>query len=74
VTELFEARSPSDPAVVSEIDGAVSFGQQKRGAREVIVTSHDGRMYGSTPSRSASTCSCRRTTSSGRGPVIGRCH
>ena len=43
VTELFEARSPSDPAVVSEIDGIVSFGAQKRGAREVIVTSHDGK-------------------------------
>jgi DNA-directed RNA polymerase subunit beta' len=43
VTELFEARSPSDPAVVSEIDGAVSFGVQKRGSREVIVTSYDGK-------------------------------
>ncbi len=43
VTELFEARSPADPAVVSEIDGVVSFGAQKRGAREVIVTSHDGK-------------------------------
>jgi DNA-directed RNA polymerase subunit beta' len=43
VTELFEARSPSDPAVVSEIDGIVSFGAQKRGAREVIVSSHDGK-------------------------------
>ena len=43
VTELFEARSPNDPAVVSEIDGVVSFGAQKRGAREVIVTSHDGK-------------------------------
>ena len=43
VTELFEARSPADPAVVSEIDGSVSFGQQKRGSREVIVKSHDGK-------------------------------
>jgi len=43
VTELFEARSPNDPAVVSEIDGIVSFGAQKRGSREVIVTSHDGK-------------------------------
>ncbi len=43
VTELFEARSPQDPAIVSEIDGAVSFGAQKRGSREVIVTSHDGK-------------------------------
>ncbi len=41
VTELFEARTPSDPAVVSEIDGVVSFGGRKRGAQEVIVTSRD---------------------------------
>jgi DNA-directed RNA polymerase subunit beta' len=40
VTELFEARNPSDPAVVSEIDGVVSFGKKlKRGNREVIITS-----------------------------------
>ncbi|MFT4071766.1 MAG: DNA-directed RNA polymerase subunit beta' [Dysgonamonadaceae bacterium] len=39
VTELFEARNPSNPAVVSEIDGEVSFGKIKRGNREVIVTS-----------------------------------
>lgn len=42
VTELFEARSPQNPAVVSEIDGTVKFGGQKRGSREIIVTSHDG--------------------------------
>ncbi|HYE91340.1 MAG TPA: DNA-directed RNA polymerase subunit beta', partial [Terriglobales bacterium] len=42
VTELFEARQPIDPAVVSEIDGIVSFGGRKRGAQEVIVTSRDG--------------------------------
>ncbi|MDY0077715.1 MAG: DNA-directed RNA polymerase subunit beta' [Bacteroidales bacterium] len=43
VTELFEARNPSDPAVVSEIDGVVSFGKKlKRGNREVIVTSKTG--------------------------------
>ena len=41
VTELFEARKPSNPAVVSEIDGVVSFGKIKRGNREVIVTSKD---------------------------------
>ncbi len=41
VTELFEARNPSNPAVVSEIDGVVSFGKIKRGNREVIVTSKD---------------------------------
>lgn len=42
VTELFEARTPSDPAVVSEIDGVVSFGGRKKGAQEVIITSRDG--------------------------------
>ena len=42
VTELFEARQPIDPAVVSEIDGIVSFGGRKRGAQEVVVTSRDG--------------------------------
>ena len=42
VTELFEARSPTDPAVVSEIDGVVTFGGRKRGAQEVVVTSRDG--------------------------------
>jgi DNA-directed RNA polymerase subunit beta' len=43
VTELFEARSPQDPAVVSEIDGIVSFGPMRRGSREVVVKSHDGK-------------------------------
>ncbi|MBI9057942.1 MAG: DNA-directed RNA polymerase subunit beta' [Labilibaculum sp.] len=38
VTELFEARNPSNPAVVSEVDGEVTFGKIKRGNREVIVT------------------------------------
>jgi DNA-directed RNA polymerase subunit beta' len=42
VIELFEARQPSDPAVVTEIDGVVSFGGRKRGSQEVIVTSKDG--------------------------------
>jgi len=42
VTELFEARIPTDAAVVTEIDGIVSFGGRKRGAQEVIVTSRDG--------------------------------
>ena len=41
VTELFEARNPSNPAVTSEIDGVVAFGKIKRGNREVIVTSKD---------------------------------
>ncbi|MCT7904901.1 DNA-directed RNA polymerase subunit beta' [Candidatus Ornithobacterium hominis] len=42
VTELFEARNPSNPAVVSEIDGLVSFGKIKRGNREIIVESRSG--------------------------------
>jgi DNA-directed RNA polymerase subunit beta' len=43
VTELFEARNPSEPAVVSEIDGVVSFGLKlKRGNREIIITSKTG--------------------------------
>ena len=42
VTELFEARNPSNPAVVSEIDGEVSYGKIKRGNREIIVTSKTG--------------------------------
>ncbi|WP_299901198.1 DNA-directed RNA polymerase subunit beta' [uncultured Aquimarina sp.] len=42
VTELFEARNPSNPAVVSEIDGVVSFGKIKRGNREIIVESRIG--------------------------------
>jgi DNA-directed RNA polymerase subunit beta' len=42
VTELFEARNPSNPAVVSEIDGIVSYGKIKRGNREIIIESKTG--------------------------------
>ncbi len=42
VTELFEARNPSNPAVVSEIDGEVSMGKVKRGNREIVITSKTG--------------------------------
>ena len=42
VTELFEARNPSNPAVVSEIDGVISFGKIKRGNREIVVESKTG--------------------------------
>ena len=42
VTELFEARSPSNPAIVSEIDGEIKMGKVKRGNREIIVTSKAG--------------------------------
>ena len=42
VTELFEARNPSNPAVVSEIDGEVTMGKVKRGNREIVVTSKTG--------------------------------
>ena len=44
VTELFEARNPSNPAVVSEIDGEVNFGKVKRGNREISVTSKTGQV------------------------------
>ncbi len=42
VTELFEARNPSNPAIVSEIDGVVTFGNIKRGNREIIIEARDG--------------------------------
>ncbi|NMB73092.1 MAG: DNA-directed RNA polymerase subunit beta', partial [Bacteroidales bacterium] len=42
VTELFEARNPSNPAIVAEIDGEVSFGKVKRGNREIIITPKTG--------------------------------
>ena len=42
VTELFEARNPSNPAIVAEIDGEVSYGKIKRGNREITVTSRQG--------------------------------
>ena len=42
VAELFEARKPKDPAIVSEIEGIVKFGEVRRGVRKIIVTSKDG--------------------------------
>jgi DNA-directed RNA polymerase subunit beta' len=42
VTELFEARNPSNPATVAEIDGVVTYGGIKRGNREIAITSKDG--------------------------------
>ena len=42
ITELFEARNPSNPAVVSEIDGIVSFGKIKRGKREIMIEARTG--------------------------------
>jgi DNA-directed RNA polymerase subunit beta' len=42
VAELFEARKPKEPAIVSEIDGSVQFGEIRRGVRKVVVTSQDG--------------------------------
>lgn len=44
VTELFEARNPSNPAVVAEVDGIVSYGKIKRGNREIIVESKTGKI------------------------------
>jgi len=43
VTELFEARNPSNPAVVSEIEGVASYGNIKRGNREIIITPKVGK-------------------------------
>jgi DNA-directed RNA polymerase subunit beta' len=45
VTELFEARNPSNPAVVSEVDGIVTFGKIKRGNREITVEAKDGQKH-----------------------------
>ena len=42
VTELFEARSPQEPAVVADIEGEVKFGARKKGSREILVVAHDG--------------------------------
>jgi len=42
VTELFEARSPHEPAIVSDIEGVVKFGNRKKGSREIIIESLDG--------------------------------
>jgi DNA-directed RNA polymerase subunit beta' len=43
VAELFEARRPKEPAIVSEIDGQVKFGEIKRGVRKISIISHDGK-------------------------------
>lgn len=45
VTELFEARNPSDPAVVAEVDGVVSYGKIKRGNREIMVEAKNGEVF-----------------------------
>jgi DNA-directed RNA polymerase subunit beta' len=42
VTELFEARSPQEPAVVADIEGEVKFGARKKGSREIMVVAQDG--------------------------------
>ena len=42
VTELFEARSPHEPAIVADIEGLVKFGARKKGSRELLVVAHDG--------------------------------
>jgi DNA-directed RNA polymerase subunit beta' len=43
VAELFEARRPKEPAIVSEIDGQVKFGEIRRGVRKINIASHDGK-------------------------------
>ena len=63
VAELFEARRPKDPAVITEIDGEVRFGDIKRGKREVLVTPRRvRRMSGAIWFRSSNTCECTKVT------------
>ena len=45
VVELFETRKPSDPAVISEIDGVVKYGEIAKGQRKIYVESEDGRTH-----------------------------
>ena len=61
VTELFEARNPSNPAVVAEIDGEITFGKLKRGNREIIITSR--RTTTCVPARLSPTVPSHRPTS-----------
>ncbi len=75
VTELFEARNPSNPAVVSEIDGEISFGKIKRGNREIAVTSRTGEIKRSLPGAALSpNSSARERLRAGRNAALGRGH
>jgi DNA-directed RNA polymerase subunit beta' len=72
VAELFEARKPKDHAIITEIDGEVSFGKDTKGKRKVVITpfDHDGTPRrirpASTSSPRASTSRCSRATASAR--------
>ena len=66
VVELFETRKPRDPAVISEIDGVVKYGEIAKGQRKIYVESEDGKTHRrNTPSRAASTSTCRKANTSG---------
>ena len=64
VVELFETRKPKDPAVISEIDGVVKYGEIVKGQRKIYVESEDGkasrRPSRNIPSRAACTSTCRK--------------
>ena len=62
VTEVFEARKPKDPAVISEIDGVVELGEKRRGKRPSSCATRSRASEGSTSCRTASTCACTRAT------------
>ena len=68
VVELFEARKPRDPAIISKIDGVVRFGEVSKGQRKVYVTADNGSRKRSTRFLAASTSTCRKA--SGCAPAI----
>ncbi len=68
VVELFEARSPKEPAIITEIDGVVRLGDVHKGMRKVVVESDDRRRPASTWCRGRSTSTCRKA--SGCAPAI----
>jgi len=74
VTELFEARNPSNPAVVSEIDGEVSFGRIKRGNQEISVTSKTGEVKKYMVPLSKQITGSRERLHPGGNAVVRRCH
>jgi len=64
VVELFETRKPRDPAVISEIDGAVKYGEISKGLRKIYVESEMAARKRNTPSLAASTSTCRKANTS----------
>ena len=68
VVELFEARKPKDPAVISEIDGTVKYGGVVKGQRRVLIVPDDAHMPSrrNTRSRAACTSTCRKASACAR--------